>query len=106
MSDCLPAICAAVINDSIAALIYFFQNGDSLNGFHSSKRMADVAAKNSTLFMQRFVGQQMLVLCEEQDKYGLWTGHTDNYLKVSFTGDATRGDGHIRQQAYQFAVNI
>lgn len=57
-----------------------------------SKRMADVAAKNSTLFMQRFVGQQMLVLCEEQDKYGLWTGHTDNYLKVSFTGEATRGD--------------
>ncbi len=47
-----------------------------------SKSMLVVAEKNELKFMERFVGSEMDVLLEEQDKKGYWEGHTDNYLKV------------------------
>ena len=47
-----------------------------------SKAMAAVAEKNMLKFMERFVGTEMSVLLEEQDKKGYWEGHTDNYLKI------------------------
>jgi len=47
-------------------------------------------------FRQRFVGREMTVLWEQQRRDGLWTGLTDNYLRV--VARAT-GDLHNRLTA-------
>lgn len=57
-----------------------------------SKKMAAVAEKNKQRFQERFLGQKVLVLAEEQGEDGAWEGHTDNYLLVRFTGEAERGE--------------
>lgn len=57
-----------------------------------SKKMTAVAEKNKQRFQERFLGQEVLVLAEEQGADGLWEGHTDNYLLVRFTGEAKRGE--------------
>ena len=57
-----------------------------------SKKMTAVAEKNKQLFQERFLGQRVLVLAEEQGSDGSWEGHTDNYLLVRFTGPAKRGE--------------
>lgn len=57
-----------------------------------SKKMADVAAKNAKRYAESFVGQTLLVLAEEQNAAGFWEGHTDNYLKIIFSGQCAKGD--------------
>ena len=57
-----------------------------------SKKMTAVAEKNKQRFQERFLGQEVLVLAEEQGADGAWEGHTDNYLLVRFTGEAKRGE--------------
>ena len=58
-----------------------------------SKAMMAVAEKNELKFMESFVGSEVDVLLEEQDKKGYWEGHTDNYLKVLCQlENAKRGD--------------
>lgn len=49
-----------------------------------AKQMADVAQKNKLDYERRFVGQTLRILVEEQTKDGLWTGHSSNYLLVTF----------------------
>lgn len=52
-----------------------------------AKQMADVAQKNKHEYEQRFVGKTLRILVEEQNKEGLWTGHSSNYLFVAFPGE-------------------
>lgn len=52
-----------------------------------AKQMADVAQKNKLDYERRFVGQTLRILVEEQTKDGLWTGHSSNYLLVTFPGE-------------------
>jgi len=52
-----------------------------------AKQMADVAQKNKHEYEQRFVGKTLRILVEEQNKDGLWTGHSSNYLFVAFPGE-------------------
>ena len=51
-----------------------------------AKQMADVAQKNKHEYEQRFVGKTLRILVEEQNKEGLWTGHSSNYLFLAFPG--------------------
>jgi len=58
-----------------------------------SKMMAAVAEKNQLKFMESFIGKEVEILLEEQDKKEYWEGHTDNYLKVLCKfADATKGE--------------
>lgn len=56
-----------------------------------SKKMTDVAEKHAKRFMLRFIGRVLDVLVEDQNSAGHWEGHTNNYLKVVFTGAAEKG---------------
>jgi len=47
-----------------------------------SQKMLVLAEESSQNFSQQFLGKTMLVLWEKQSKDGVWSGHTDNYIKV------------------------
>jgi threonylcarbamoyladenosine tRNA methylthiotransferase MtaB len=44
--------------------------------------MRDLGAQQESRFRQRFVGREMAVLWEQRQRDGLWSGLTDNYLRV------------------------
>ena len=46
-----------------------------------SQRMMALAEESSENFRQQFIGRNIIVLWEKQSG-GLWSGHTDNYIKV------------------------
>jgi len=56
-----------------------------------AKKMAEVAGKGKTGFMQKFIGEKMQVLIEQKTKNGLYEGFTDNYLKTVVSGDLIPG---------------
>lgn len=60
-----------------------------------AKQMADVAQKNKHEYEQRFVGKTLRILVEEQNKDGLWTGHSSNYLFVAFPGEGLRSGDFV-----------
>lgn len=60
-----------------------------------AKQMADVAQKNKHEYEQRFVGKTLRILVEEQNKEGLWTGHSSNYLFVAFPGEGLRSGDFV-----------
>ncbi|MBA7479848.1 Threonylcarbamoyladenosine tRNA methylthiotransferase MtaB [subsurface metagenome] len=47
-----------------------------------SQRMLTLAKESAQNFNQRFLGRTMPVLWEKWSGDGLWSGHTDNYIKV------------------------
>jgi threonylcarbamoyladenosine tRNA methylthiotransferase MtaB len=49
--------------------------------------MRELGDEQALRFRQRFVGQEMMVLWEQRRRDGLWTGLTDNYLRVIAHGD-------------------
>ncbi|MEE0509683.1 MAG: tRNA (N(6)-L-threonylcarbamoyladenosine(37)-C(2))-methylthiotransferase MtaB [Peptococcaceae bacterium] len=60
-----------------------------------AKQMADVAQKNKHEYEQRFVGKTLRILVEEQNKEGLWTGHSSNYLLVAFPGEGIQSGDFV-----------
>ncbi len=46
-----------------------------------SQKMLALAKESAQNFSQRFLGRTMTVLFEQQSN-GIWSGHTDNYIKV------------------------
>lgn len=60
-----------------------------------AKQMADVAQKNKHEYEQRFVGKTLRILVEEQNKEGLWTGHSSNYLFVAFSGEGIQSGDFV-----------
>lgn len=60
-----------------------------------AKQMADIAQKNKLDYERRFVGQTLRILVEEQTKDGLWTGHSSNYLLVTFPGENIRSGDFV-----------
>lgn len=62
---------------------------------HRAKQMADVAQKNKHEYEQRFVGKTLRILVEEQNKEGLWTGHSSNYLFVAFPGEGIQSGDFV-----------
>jgi len=57
-----------------------------------SEKMLALARESALNFSQRFLGKTMLVLWEKQSD-GIWSGLTDNYIKVY-----TRSDGDLTNQ--------
>ena len=57
-----------------------YQIGDRVKK-ERSQRMLDLAEESAQNFSQRFLGQMMTVLFEQQSD-GDWTGFTDNYIKL------------------------
>jgi threonylcarbamoyladenosine tRNA methylthiotransferase MtaB len=47
-----------------------------------ARTMRDLGAQQESRFRQRFVGREMAVLWEQRQRDGLWSGLTDNYLRV------------------------
>ncbi|MCJ7744142.1 MAG: radical SAM protein, partial [Dehalococcoidales bacterium] len=47
-----------------------------------SQQMLALARESARNFKQRFIGQTRPVLWERQDSKGVWSGLTDNYIKV------------------------
>ncbi len=47
-----------------------------------SQRMLALAKESAQNFSQQFSDKSMLVLWEKQSRDGVWSGHTDNYIKV------------------------
>jgi threonylcarbamoyladenosine tRNA methylthiotransferase MtaB len=47
-----------------------------------SERLRALGARKRQAFAERYLGREVEVLFEQQEATGLWTGHTDNYLKV------------------------
>lgn len=60
-----------------------------------AKQMADVEQKNKHEYEQRFVGKTLRILVEEQNKEGLWTGHSSNYLFVAFPGEGIQSGDFV-----------
>jgi threonylcarbamoyladenosine tRNA methylthiotransferase MtaB len=58
-----------------------------------AREMRGLAAGQALRFRQQFVGREMAVLWEQRRSDGLWTGLTDNYLRVVTPG---HGDWHNR----------
>ena len=56
-----------------------------------AREMLGLAAGQALRFRQQFVGREMAVLWEQRRSDGLWTGLTDNYLRVVTPG---HGDWH------------
>jgi len=56
------------------------QVGDKIKKQRSQKMLA-LAKESAQNFSQRFLGRTMPVLFEQQSD-GVWSGHTDNYIKV------------------------
>ena len=52
-----------------------------------SQKMLALAEESAHNFSQRFVGRTMPVLWEKQSGDGLWSGLTDNYIKVYTKND-------------------
>jgi len=49
--------------------------------------MLALAEESAQNFSQRFSGKTMPVLWEKQSSDDLWSGHTDNYIKVYTKSD-------------------
>ncbi len=47
-----------------------------------SQKMLALAKESAQNFSQQFLGKTMTVLWEKQSEDGIWSGHTDNYIKV------------------------
>ncbi len=47
-----------------------------------SERMLALAKESTQKFTQQFLGRTMPVLWEKQSADGLWSGLTDNYIRV------------------------
>ncbi len=47
-----------------------------------SQRMLTLAKESAQNFSRQFLGKTMPVLWEKQSGDGIWSGHTDNYIKV------------------------
>jgi threonylcarbamoyladenosine tRNA methylthiotransferase MtaB len=47
-----------------------------------ARAMRELGEEQALRFRQRFVGRDMVVLWEQRQRDGLWTGLTDNYLRV------------------------
>ena len=47
-----------------------------------ARAMRELGAEQASRFRQRFIGRAMEVLWEQRRRDGLWTGLTDNYLRV------------------------
>ena len=52
-----------------------------------SQRMLSLAEESAQSFRQRFLGKTMTVLWEKQSSDGVWSGLTDNYIKVYAKSD-------------------
>jgi threonylcarbamoyladenosine tRNA methylthiotransferase MtaB len=52
-----------------------------------ARAMRRLGAQQASRFRQRFVGREVTVLWEQRRRDGLWTGLTDNYLRVVAHGD-------------------
>jgi threonylcarbamoyladenosine tRNA methylthiotransferase MtaB len=54
-----------------------------------ARAMRELGAEQASRFRQRFVGREMAVLWEQRRRDGLWSGVTDNYVRVvaRATGD-------------------
>jgi threonylcarbamoyladenosine tRNA methylthiotransferase MtaB len=57
------------------------QIGDKVKKQRSDQMLA-LAKESAQNFYQRFLGKTMTVLWEKQSGDGIWSGHTDNYIKV------------------------
>jgi threonylcarbamoyladenosine tRNA methylthiotransferase MtaB len=55
--------------------------------------MRELGAKQALRFRQQFVGQEMLVLWEQRRRDCLWSGLTDNYLRV-----VTHAEGELHNR--------
>ncbi|MDH5364501.1 MAG: MiaB/RimO family radical SAM methylthiotransferase, partial [Dehalococcoidia bacterium] len=55
--------------------------GDSVKGERSQKMLA-LARENAQNFRRQFLGKTMTVLWEKRSGDGIWSGYTDNYIKV------------------------
>ncbi|MFQ6100523.1 MAG: tRNA (N(6)-L-threonylcarbamoyladenosine(37)-C(2))-methylthiotransferase MtaB [Anaerolineae bacterium] len=55
--------------------------------------MRELGAEQALRFGQRFVGREVVVLWEQRQRDGLWTGLTDNYLRV-----VTHAEGDLHNQ--------
>ena len=52
-----------------------------------SEKMLALAEGSAQHFSQQFLGRTMTVLWEKQSDDGVWSGHTDNYIKVYTRSD-------------------
>jgi threonylcarbamoyladenosine tRNA methylthiotransferase MtaB len=57
-----------------------------------ARTMRELGARQALRFRQRFIGQEVIVLWERR-RNGLWTGLTDNYLRV-----VTHAEGELHNQ--------
>ncbi len=48
-----------------------------------SRRLRTLSRRKRRAFAERYIGRPVEVLFEQQDENGLWTGLTDNYLRIS-----------------------
>ncbi|MFM8551229.1 MAG: radical SAM protein, partial [Nitrospiraceae bacterium] len=67
-----PGTAASRLPDSVPAAILDAR----------TKELADLSRAKRLSFYQRFTGQTKSVLFEARESTGLWTGWTDNYLRV------------------------
>jgi threonylcarbamoyladenosine tRNA methylthiotransferase MtaB len=64
---------------------------DEVTRRYRAQRMTVLAGQSAHRFAERFLGQTMLVLWEQETQKGIWNGLTGNYLRVFASSDGTLG---------------
>ena len=72
---------------------------------HRAKQMAEVAQKNKQEYESRFIGQTLRILVEEPTADGAWTGHSSNYLYVTFTGEGIQSGDFVDVKLTELTKN-
>lgn len=72
---------------------------------HRAKQMAEVAQKNKQEYEARFIGQTVRILVEEPTVDGAWTGHSSNYLYVTFTGEGIQSGDFVDVKLTELTKN-
>ena len=72
---------------------------------HRAKQMVEVAQKNKQEYEARFIGQTVRILVEEPTADGAWTGHSSNYLYVTFTGEGIQSGDFVDVKLTELTKN-
>ena len=55
--------------------------------------------------ISRFIGQTLRILVEEPTADGAWTGHSSNYLYVTFTGEGIQSGDFVDVKLTELTKN-
>jgi threonylcarbamoyladenosine tRNA methylthiotransferase MtaB len=71
-----------------------------------SRLLRDLSGRKKAAFYRRFVGRSVRVLFEHREESGLYTGFSDNYIKVGVTTADEIGNQLLRVRLHDVARGL